>query len=277
MSDCAVRCDTLQLQWEGAEYNGAICYKPGVRRPLILVIPNIEGLNAFDKGQAAFLAEVGYVGLAIDLFGPYLPEDQRNFLTSPAGPPVMGQAVDAMNHWVANVGKLREVLLAWLEAGRKHCAVEPSQCAAIGYCFGGLCCLEMVRGGLPLAGVVSFHGVLQPRVFSPPGRPIDVCLPPAPTYTKGAKILIENGQDDHLVSNASMSALIAEMETAGICLTIHHHSGAGHGFALHPGRHFHSEADKSSSLHMLEFLRDLFPQVQQNIVAKNVAGTVLTQ
>ncbi|CAK0799594.1 unnamed protein product [Prorocentrum cordatum] len=247
----------LTVQWESVEYEGVICYQPGVCRPLVLVLPNVEGMNSFDEGQAEFLAKLGYVGLAVDLYGPYFPEEHRHFLTAQSGPDVMRQAFDTMNYWTANIAKLRAVLAEWLQIGRHQPSVDPDACAAIGYCFGGLCCIEMVRAGLPIRGAVSFHGVLEPRVFSPPGRPIAMNHIPLSSHTRGAKILLEHGEDDHLVSFQSLAALQTEMDGAGVDLRIHHHKGVGHGFAIQPGRYFHPEADKHSTLHMLEFLREL--------------------
>ena len=43
--------------------------------------------------------------------------------------------------------------------------VDASQVAAIGYCFGGLCVLDLARIGADVSGVVSFHGL-----FHPPGN-----------------------------------------------------------------------------------------------------------
>lgn len=265
----------LTLQWESVEYDGVICYRDGCRRPLVLVLPNVEGMNSFDEGQAEFLAKLGYVGLAVDLYGPYFPQEHRNFLTAQGGPDVMRQAFDAMNYWTANIANLRAVLAEWLQMGRQQPSVDPDACAAIGYCFGGLCCIEMVRAGLPVRGAVSFHGVLQPRVFSPPGRPIAMKPTPLSSHTDNAKILLEHGEDDHLVPPQSLAALQAEMDGAGVDLRIHHHRGVGHGFAIQPGRSFHSEADKRSTLHLLEFLAELFPDVGQLDVETNYVGTPL--
>jgi len=213
-------------------------------------------------------------GLAVDLHGPFLPPEKRNFLTVQSHPSVMQRGFDVMNYWVADVGKLRGVLGAWIQVGQSDSTVEPGACAAIGYCFGGLCCLEMVRAGLPLSGAVSFHGVLHPRVFSPPGRPMATQPAPVSKHTRPAKILIETGTNDSMVSSQSLRALEAEMKSAGVELLIHSHAGAGHGFAL-PGQSFHAGADLASTLHMLQFFRELFPEVAQAKLGRNAAGTSL--
>eukprot|EP00746_Dinoflagellata_sp_MGD_P129081 gnl/MRDRNA2_/MRDRNA2_63333_c0_seq2.p1 gnl/MRDRNA2_/MRDRNA2_63333_c0~~gnl/MRDRNA2_/MRDRNA2_63333_c0_seq2.p1 ORF type:complete len:274 (+),score=44.28 gnl/MRDRNA2_/MRDRNA2_63333_c0_seq2:68-889(+) len=266
--------ETCSLEWEGAVYQSVLFARSGVRRPLVLVLPNVEGLNEFDEKQAAFLAQLGYVGLAIDLYGPFLPPEKRNFLTVQSHPSVMQTAFDVMNYWVANVGKLRAVLGAWLQLGQRHSAVQSGICGAIGYCFGGLCCLEMIRAGLQVRGVVSFHGVLHPRIFSPPGRPVAMQPAPAAKHTSSAKVLIETGVNDGMVPPQSLRALEAEMQSAGVKLVIHSHAGAGHGFAL-PGNSLHAAADRASTLHMLQFLQEIFPEVTQLQVRANAAGTPL--
>ena len=45
----------------------------------MLVIHNYQGLKFFDVDVAEYLARVGYVGLAIDLYGEYVPAEQRLF------------------------------------------------------------------------------------------------------------------------------------------------------------------------------------------------------
>ena len=51
--------------------------------------------------------------------------------------------------------------------GRLPCGaeVDENQVAAIGFCFGGLCVLDLARVGASLLGVVSFHGL-----FTAPGN-----------------------------------------------------------------------------------------------------------
>ena len=76
----------------------------------------------------------------------------------------MAGAFEHVNHCVYNPGFFRGSLGAYLEAGRAHPSVHATQAAAIGYCFGGMAILEMVRGGLAFDAAVSFHGVLQVRL-----------------------------------------------------------------------------------------------------------------
>merc|ERR1711920_898057 len=100
---------------------------------------------------------------------------------------------------MSDLPQLRRVLGAYLAAGRAHSAVDARYAAAIGYCFGGAAVLEMVRGGLAVDAVVSFHGVLQSRGVSKRTEEKEV----ANTYSQGCKVLIENGDLDELVTPKS--------------------------------------------------------------------------
>jgi len=54
-------------------------------RPLVLVIHNYQGLKQFDRDVAEYFARLGYVGLAIDMYGDRVPSDEREFPTDPRG------------------------------------------------------------------------------------------------------------------------------------------------------------------------------------------------
>ena len=74
--------------------------------------------------------------------------------------------------------------------------------AAIGYCFGGMAVLEMVRDGQnDLAGVVSFHDVLG---TSTPLKP----------NTFQGKIFVLHGVDDPVVPDDQTMAFWKEMRDA---------------------------------------------------------------
>ena len=50
-------------------FKSSIAYRKGAEpKPLVMVFPNYAGLKQFDKDQALFLARLGYVGLAVDLY-----------------------------------------------------------------------------------------------------------------------------------------------------------------------------------------------------------------
>ena len=91
--------------------------------------------------------------------------------------------------------------------------------------------------------------------------------------------MIENGANDELVPNESKERFFAEMNEAGVDWVFNHHAHTPHGFALPPtigppGR-LYEPADRRSTVSMLSLFRELFPQVTQNPVRHNAAGTAI--
>ncbi|MEZ4576173.1 MAG: dienelactone hydrolase family protein [Vampirovibrionales bacterium] len=63
---------------------------------------------------------------------------------------------------------LRSRLLAAIEAAKANPLVDASRVAVIGFCFGGLCALDVARAVVPeVKGVVSFHGLFMPPELGP--------------------------------------------------------------------------------------------------------------
>ena len=281
-----LRRATLSFEFRGHTYSGELV-APGPevgQRPLVLVIHNYQGMKFFDVDVAEYLARVGYVGLAIDLYGDRVPANQREFPNDPEQVAEFQkrcfEGMVAMDH---DHEHFRSLLEEWLQQGLAQDSVDSVLApAAIGYCFGGMAVLECVRGGLNVSGVVSFHGLLQTGEDPNPAlngaeRPP---LKPAPNdYTKGAVVVIENGADDHLVPDASKARFFAEMDAAGVEWVFNHHSRTPHGFALPPTLgppgHLHEATDRRSTVSMLALFRELFPGVSQDHVAHNACGTVI--
>ncbi len=277
---------TLSFEFRGGKYRGELVAPPARagQRPLILVIHNYQGMKFFDVDVAEYLARTGYVGLAIDMYGDAVPADQRDFPEDPgkiaAFQKQCFQAMVALDH---NHELFRALLSRWLEEGLEQSCVDTSFApAAIGYCFGGMAAIECVRAGLPVSGVVSFHGLLQtgedpnPALNGAPRPPVKT----APNrYTSNAVIVIENGANDHLVPDASKQRFFDEMNEAGVDWVFNQHAHTPHGFALPPtlgppGR-LHEPADRRSTVSMLGLFRELFPGVGQTHVSHNAAGTAI--
>jgi dienelactone hydrolase len=279
-----LRRDDVAFRFRGNDYLGHLVAPPAAvgRRPLVLVVHNYQGLKFFDVDVAEYLARVGYVGLAIDLYGNTLPPAQRTWPADPAGVAAFQRgcfaAMVSVDH---DHGFFRALLGEWLRHGRAHPAVDAAlPPAAIGYCFGGVAVLEAVRGGLDLGGVVSFHGLLQTGEDPNPAR-IGVERPSlvacASRHNTRTVVLIENGAHDQLVPPDSRQRFFAEMDAAGVDWSFHEHARTPHGFALPPtlgppGR-LHEASDRRSTLAMLSLFREIFPGVPQAPVTHNAAGT----
>src|SRR5207302_1056844 len=106
------------------------------------------GNNAYSRKRAEMLAGLGYVALAVDMYGngkqAAHPDDAGKF------------ASEAMS----NMEVMKSRFNAAMDVLKKDEHVDPTQIAAIGYCFGGGVVLNMAREGADMKAVVSFHGSL---------------------------------------------------------------------------------------------------------------------
>ena len=283
-----LRRDDIGFHFRGYDFLGHLVAPPAALgpRPLVLVIHNYQGLKFFDVDVAEYLARVGYVGLAIDLYGNLVPPDQRLVPSNPEDLPAFEarcfEGMVAMDH---DFELFRSAIQEWLTRGRVHETVDESfSPAAIGYCFGGVAVIEAVRGGLDLSAAVSFHGLLQtgedssPALYGVERPPLETC---ENSYNQHTVLLIENGADDELVPDESMLRFFAEMDAAGVDWIFHHHAATPHGFALPrtlggPGE-LHEASDRRSTMNMLSLFREVFPGVPQAPVERNGAGTRIPQ
>jgi dienelactone hydrolase len=125
--------------------------------PGVLVMPGATGLGAHELEHAAKLAGLGYAALAGDMHG---------------GGAYFANPVEAGPSYLALLESpdvVRGRMTAWLETLRGRPEVDPDRVAAIGYCFGGMCVLELARTGAELRAVVSFHGLLSTQTPAVPG------------------------------------------------------------------------------------------------------------
>ena len=109
-----------------------------------------------------------------------------------------------------------------LKAQAGKAPLDVSQLGAIGFCFGGATALEMARSGLPLAGVVSFHGNLSTTM-------------PAEKGAVRASVVAINGADDTYVPPEQIAGFQQEFTAAGADWQFVNLSGAVHCFA-EPGQ-----------------------------------------
>lgn len=157
-------------------FSGMIAYDNAVtvERPLILIIHDWTGCNSFVKEKARLLAEQGYVGFAIDLYG-----NGRLGETTE-------EKIALMTPLKSDRKLLKNRLLATFEFAKTLPYVNTHHMAVIGFCFGGLCALDLARAGAPLSFAASFHGLLDAPDFA---QKEDI----------EAKILVLHGYNDPMV------------------------------------------------------------------------------
>ncbi|MFN3519253.1 MAG: dienelactone hydrolase family protein [Sphingomonas sp.] len=239
----AVVRQTLVYDGPGGRFEGVITWEDEVetQRPGVLVCPNILGQKEADNQKAEDLAKLGYVALACDVFGQGRRKTRESSNVS-----------EYMDELDADRGLLRDRLAASLAALRGFASVDPARVAAIGFCFGGKCVLDMARAGLPILGGVSFHGVYD--------RPDYANVDPIT-----AKLLICHGWEDPLCPPDTMVALGQELTAGKADWQIHAYGHAGHAFTdtsvpagRTPGFGYDENADRRSWKAMSDFLAELF-------------------
>lgn len=234
-----IQTKTIDYYDGAARLEGWLAYddvRPGPL-PAVLVSHAWVGRDDFACGKARQLAELGYAGFALDMYGEGVvgsgPEENARLMAP----------------FMEDRSKLQRRMLLALEAVRSLPEVDATRVGAIGFCFGGLCALDLARTGADVRGVVSFHGL-----FKPPGN------------TAGnrirANVLALHGHDDPLVPPEDVLALQTELTAAGADWQVHVYGNTVHAFsnprANDPafGTVYNAVADRRSWRSMVDFLAE---------------------
>lgn len=217
----------VSYEVDGKTYEGYYS-TPSDNAPLVFIIHDWDGLNAYEMKRAKMLNTLGYGAFAIDLFGKGVK-------------PVTVEEKKALTNALYNDrAKMQKLLNASYEAVKKEGA-NVKNAIGIGYCFGGAALLEMARMGTPLKGFAVFHGGLA----TPAGEDYK--------HTKGF-VLILHGSADESVSLDEFAALGKELEKTGIKHELISYSGAPHAFSVFGTERYREDADKKSWRRLVEFL-----------------------
>lgn len=183
----------------------AIDSKRGNALPVVLIAHAWAGQGELERSKAKAIAELGYAAFAVDLYG------KAN----------RGKNADENNALMTPFLEDRERIVAGLKAAISTVSglpgVDAGRIAAIGYCFGGLCVLDLARSGADLCGVVSIHGLFHPSSLPSPGIQ--------------AKVLALHGWDDPMVPTEQVVALGHELSAAGADWRLHAYGNTMHAFS----------------------------------------------
>ncbi|MEE9395536.1 MAG: dienelactone hydrolase family protein [Methylococcales bacterium] len=214
----------------------------GESQTAVLICHPWAGRNQFVCDKAVELAEMGYAAFAVDMYGKG----------------VLGVSIEEnrglMQPFMDDRALLQRRMIVALETARCLEQVDSQRIVVIGYCFGGLCALDLVRTGVDLQGVVSFHGLLA-----------------IPDNTQGfttkAKVLVLHGHDDPMASSEDVLALQNELTEAGADWQMHIYGNTMHAFtnpeASDPGfgTVYNQRADDQSWKSLQNFLDALIHTV----------------
>jgi dienelactone hydrolase len=236
--------ENITYNLDTVSMNGYVVYdenKEG-KRPAVLVVHEWWGMNDYLKMRARELAKLGYIAMAIDMYGNGKTADNPGDAQKAAMPfyqdPQMAKA-----RFDAALNKLKT-----------YSQVDTGNIAGIGYCFGGGMLLNLARLGEDLEGVVSFHGTLL-------GTPANKDL-------LKAKILVCHGAADPFVPQTEVDQFKKQMDSIGADYTFKVYEGATHAFtnpaSTETGKKFNipisynAAADSASWKDMREFFGRIF-------------------
>jgi len=207
-------------------------------KPCVLVNHAWGGRDSFADDKAIQMAALGYVGFALDNYGDNALPDSVEGKTALMGP----------------LKEDRKKLLKRLKAGFKAAAeldsVDETHMAAIGYCFGGLCTLDMVRANLGLKAAISYHGLLD--------------APDYATKKSKTKVLVAHGWDDPMAQPETVVVLGHELTKAGCDWQIHAYGQTTHAFTV-PGTDtgdgvlkYNEDSERRSWMASVDLLAEVF-------------------
>ena len=232
---------TIDYEADGLQLTGTLAVPdtPGPH-PAVLIGHEGPGLDDVQRNRASEIAELGYIGFALDYHGELSPFAER----------------DAMMQRLAELGKdpdrTRRLARAALDVVLDQPEVDPTRIAAIGYCFGATIALELGRSGADLKAIVGFHPGLGNV------RPDD-------SANITGRVLMCIGADDPLIPIEHRATFEAEMRNTGVAADMIIYGGVVHSFthpvatrAGIPGIAYDQRAAAHSWLAMRQLLSEVF-------------------
>ena len=236
----AIQSRLVEYSCDGELFEGYLAWDDSrSAAPAVAVAHTWAGRGEFEESKARALAEQGYVGFAIDMYGKGVRGTSVEENTALMTPLVENRAV------------LQQRINRAVEVLREQPGVDAGKTAAMGFCFGGLCVLDLARSGSDGLGVVSFHGL-----FNAPESP--------PNQAITAKVLCLHGYDDPMAQPDSLLSLASEMSEAGVDWQVHAYGNTLHAFtnpeANDPdmGTVYSADADRRAFQALDNFLTELF-------------------
>jgi len=244
MKEPKLKEENVNYMIDSLKMDGYVVYDENTegKRPAVLVVHEWWGLNDYTKMRARELAKLGYIAMAVDMYGDGKMGDDPQKAESLAMP------------FYVKPEKARPIFDAALNKLKEFPQADMTKTAAIGYCFGGAQVLNMAKMGEDFKGVVSFHGNLT--------------VVPAKKELLKAQVLVCHGADDSFVPQTEVSLFKMEMDSIGAKYTFKSYPGATHAFtnpnATAMGEKFNlpikynAAADSASWKDMKDFFNTIF-------------------
>lgn len=202
-----IKTRTVDYAHDGVALQGLLAFDDAHTgpRPVVVVAHAWAGRGDVENDYAKRLAALGYAGFALDLYGKGVygaTTEECQALMTPL---------------VSDRPKLQARLLHAIDVAKALPEADEGRAAIMGFCFGGLCALDVARTGADVRGAAAFHGL-----FTPPqntaGRRIK------------AKVIAFHGWDDPMASPDAVVTLGKELTDAGADWQLHAYGGVMHAF-----------------------------------------------
>lgn len=239
----AIKEEPVTYTVNGKNYDGFVTYDSNQagKRPAVLVVHEWWGLTDYPRMRAKKLAELGYIAMAVDMYGDgKIANDPKT-------------AQELATPYYKNPTLSKTMLDAAIAKLKTFPETDTSKMAAIGYCYGGYIVLNAAKLGADLKGVVSFHGDLSG--VAPDKKMIK------------ANILVCHGDSDQFV-NPEVANFKKAMDSAGVEYTFKSYPNATHAFTNpasdENGKKFNmpikynAAADSASWNDMKDFFKKIF-------------------
>ncbi len=195
---------TALIPYENFEAFAA--YPSEKKHPLVILCHAWRGRDDFICDRAKRIAELGFVGFALDMYGKGVLGKSKE------------ENIALKKPFLDDRTLLQKRLWQGFDAARALPYVDSSRIAVLGFGFGGLCTLDLARTCSELKGAISIYGHFDP-------------LPDYPTSLISAKVLILHGFNDPISPVRELQAFMHEMEEAKIDWQAHIYGNSYHAFA----------------------------------------------
>lgn len=242
-----IRLRTVDYDDAGTALSGEFAWDDAwtTPRPCVVICHDaMKSTDLFEEGRASALAGLGYAGFALDVYGKGVHGHSFD------------ESVRLMTPFQNDRAALQRRLMAGIRTAAAQPEVDGRALAAIGYCFGGMCVLDLARSNAPLAGVASFHGIL-----TPPGPNAGSVFERGPIEPR---VLVLHGWDDPFAPVESVPAFAREMSERKADWQLVAYGQTVHGFtkpsANQPeiGAVYDEKADRRSWQSLVAFLGEIF-------------------
>ena len=215
-----------------------------INRPGIIVVHEWWGHDDFAREKADELAEMGYVALAVDMYGQGKQAEHPN------------EAMEFSSRLMKNFDTAEQRFIAAMDTLKADENVDAAKISAIGFCFGGSVALSMANSGLDLDAVAVFHSGLG--------------LPVMPSENLKAKLLIQNGAEDNMITDEQEKEFKSQLDKVNADYEYVAYEGVKHSYtnkdadSIAKKYNLPLAYDKNASEKSWEKMSDFFEQTYSN-------------